>query len=53
MIIYTKPFLKELKKLETNKPNNLIEKCGTDSNIELSKEECKITENHLNKWSCP
>ena len=39
---------KELKKLDTKKPNNQIKKWGTDLNREFSIEESQMVEKHLN-----
>jgi hypothetical protein len=39
---------KELKKLNTNNPNNPVKKWGTRLNREFSTEESQMAEKHLN-----
>jgi hypothetical protein len=40
---------KELKKLDSREPNNLIKKQGTELNNEFSTEEYQMAEKHLKK----
>jgi hypothetical protein len=40
---------KELKKVDSRKPNNPIKKWGTELNKELSTEEYRMAEKHLKK----
>jgi hypothetical protein len=40
---------KELKKLDSRKPNNPIKKWGTELNKEFSAEEYRMAEKHLKK----
>jgi hypothetical protein len=42
---------KELKKLDSRKPNNSIKKWGTELNKEFSTEEYQMAEKHLMKCS--
>ena len=42
---------KELKKLDSRKPNNAIKKWGTELNKEFSTEECQMAEKYLRKCS--
>ena len=42
---------KELKKLDSRKPNNPIKKWGTELNKEFSPEELQMVEKHLKKCS--
>jgi hypothetical protein len=42
---------KELKKLDSRKPNNPIKKRGTELNNEFSTEEFRMAEKHLRKCS--
>jgi hypothetical protein len=42
---------KEIKKLDSRKPNNPIKKWGSELNKEFSPEEYRMTEKHLNKCS--
>jgi hypothetical protein len=42
---------KELKKLDSRNSNNLIEKCGTELNIEFTTEKYQMAEKHLKKCS--
>jgi hypothetical protein len=42
---------KELKMLDSRKPNNPIKKCGTELNKEFSTEEYQIAEKHMKKYS--
>jgi hypothetical protein len=44
-------FGKELKKMDSRKPNNPIKKWGTELNKEFSPEEYRMAEKHLKKCS--
>jgi hypothetical protein len=44
---------KELKKFDSRKPNNTIEKWGTELNKEFSTEEYQMAEKHLKKIQYP
>jgi hypothetical protein len=43
---------KEVKKLDSRKPNNPIKKWGTELNKEFSTEEYQMAEKHLKKNWC-
>jgi hypothetical protein len=44
---------KELKKLDSRKPNNPIKKWATELNREFSSEETGMTKKHLEKFQHP
>jgi hypothetical protein len=48
---YLSSIYKELKKLDSRKPNNRIKKWGTELNKEFSTEEYRRAEKHLKKCS--